>query len=154
MVADEVSGLDTITAPIRQVRVANFPSLPPCVTGAGEAVVEDDDGAHALDGAATAAVGAGLRADEASGLDTITAPIRQVRVADLSPDCCGVGEGAGDEITEAEGVVESEASDVAAGACLAGAPLLDNIAAPTRQVRTDSLSEECWGAIDDDCAGA
>ena len=47
-----------------------------------------DDGAHELDGAAEAAAAAGFEAVDASGLDTMAAPIRQVRVANFSPDCC------------------------------------------------------------------
>ena len=85
------SRLDTITAPIRQVRVANFSSLRLWETGAGDAAA-DRDGDHELDGATTAVAAAGavagLVTDEASGLDTIAAPTRQVRVANFSPDCC------------------------------------------------------------------
>ncbi len=40
-----------------------------------------DDGAHELDGAMTAA--AGFEAVDASGLDTMAAPIRQVRVSNF-----------------------------------------------------------------------
>ena len=83
------SRLDTITAPIRQVRASNFSSLRLCETGVGEAAADGEE-AHELDGAATATDAAcvDLRAGEASGLDNITAPICHVRVATLSPDCC------------------------------------------------------------------
>jgi hypothetical protein len=50
------------------------------VAAAGEAAA-GADGAHALEGATDAGAAAGLGADEASGLDTITAPIRNARGA-------------------------------------------------------------------------
>ena len=153
----EGSRLDIITAPIRHVRVANLSSPQPCSgTGAGEAPA-DDDGAHELDGEvaadAAAAAAAGLGADEASGLDTMTAPIRQVRAANFSPDCCGAGAagaGAADADVDTAGDAK-EAGAEAPAACLVGAGAasrLDTIAAPTRQVRAAILEEEedCWGA--------
>ncbi len=80
------SPLDTMTAPIRHVRVVNFSSPRLCkAADAGDSeAAAADEGTHELDGAAIAAA-VGLGADEASGLDTMTAPIRHVRVANLSP---------------------------------------------------------------------
>ncbi len=92
------SRLDTSAAPTRQVRVTNLSSA----TAAEEAAA-GADGDHALDGATEAGAAAGLGADEASGLDTITAPIRNVRGA----LACGWAEaawaGAGQDDAEAAG---------------------------------------------------
>jgi hypothetical protein len=81
------SPLDTMTAPIRHVRVVNFSSPRLCKAAVDSEAAAADEGAQELDGAAIA-VAVGLGADEASGLDTMTAPIRHVRVATFPACCC------------------------------------------------------------------
>ncbi len=61
-----------MAAPIRHVREVNLSS----------ALVAAAEAAHELDGLGAAAAAAA--ADEGSRLDTITAPIRQVRVSNFS----------------------------------------------------------------------
>ncbi len=88
------SRLDTSAAPTRHVRVTNLSSLLLAAAAAEEAAA-GADGAHALEAATDAGAAAGLGADEASGLDTITAPIRNARGA-LACGWVGVAEAAAD----------------------------------------------------------
>ena len=110
---------------------------------AGEAVV-DGDGAHELDGATTSAAADDLGVAEAAGLDTMTAPIRQVRVANFSPACCWAGAaGADDEAgaTAAAACLVTVTGEALASALVEGAgSRVDTSAAPTRQVRMTNLS--------------
>ncbi len=116
------------------MRVANLSSPLLSAAAKGEAVVEVIAGAGAS---------AGLGADEASGLDTITAPIRNAR----GVLACGWEKvtfaAAGGDDAEAAG---DKYEEVAATCREGAASRLDTSAAPTRHVRVTNLSSPLLSA--------